>query len=432
MIKKLRNMLGPLFLILVCPPFAIVMWYTNTTLLGSFSSLWEMVQKLGPYETLYKIMHPVILGSPTAWTIIAVFAVFELALMRLLPGKPFRGPVSPKGNVPLYKANGVLAFATTVAVFCIASFYLNLFPATIVYDNFGYILGALNITSFVVCFLLYLKGRFAPSSTDSGMTGNFIFDYYWGTELYPRVLGWHIKKFITCRFGMMSWVLILISYAAKQNELFGFISNALLISIALQMIYVTKFYIWETGYLRSLDIMHDRAGFYICWGCLVWVPCVYTSPSMYLVLHPIQLSAGVGVMIFALGATSIMINYLADRQRQLVRATEGNCTIWFKKPVTTLATYRTEQGEVKQNLLLASGWWGVARHFHYVPEILGAFFWSLPALFDNFSPYFYVCFLTLLLLDRAFRDDQRCAKKYGDYWKTYCKLVPYKIIPYLV
>ena len=47
-----------------------------------------------------------------------------------------------------------------------------------------------------------------------------------------------------------------------------------------QLVYIAKFYWWETGYLRSLDIMHDRAGFYICWGCLVWVPSVYTSASL--------------------------------------------------------------------------------------------------------------------------------------------------------
>ena len=31
------------------------------------------------------------------------------------------------------------------------------------------------------------------------------------------------------------------------------------------------------------------AGFYICWGCLVWVPSIYTSPGMYLVNHPVNL-----------------------------------------------------------------------------------------------------------------------------------------------
>ncbi len=30
-----------------------------------------------------------------------------------------------------------------------------------------------------------------------------------------------------------------------------------------------KFFHWEMGYVNTMDIQHDRAGFYICWGCLV-------------------------------------------------------------------------------------------------------------------------------------------------------------------
>ena len=74
---------------------------------------------------------------------------------------------------------------------------------------------------------------------------------------------------------------------------------------------------WETGYWRSMDIMHDRAGYYICWGCLVWVPAVYTSPALYLTMHGVQtLSAPLAVTIAAIGAAAIYINYDSDRQRQ--------------------------------------------------------------------------------------------------------------------
>lgn len=431
MLQRLRNTLGPLFLIAVCPPFVILMWYTNTALQGSFSQLWALIVSQGFFTTLYEIWRPVFFGSSIAWKMIISFAIFELILMKVLPGKTFYGPVTPKGNTPVYKANGVAAFFITMLTFCIATFGLNLFSATIIFDHLGALFGALNILSLFVCALLYLKGRFAPSTTDSGTTGNLIFDYYWGTELYPTVLGWNIKQFINCRFGMMSWGIILLSYAAKQHALFG-LSNSMLISVALQLIYITKFFIWETGYFRSLDIMHDRAGFYICWGCLVWVPCIYTSPSMYLVFHPNHLNTLTALLIFVIGAASITINFLADRQRQLVRATAGNCKIWGKTPQITHAIYMTEQGIIKENILLASGWWGVARHFHYVPEIIGALCWTLPALFTHAAPYFYVCFLTVLLVDRAFRDDKRCAKKYGDYWQQYCNLVPYKIVPFLI
>lgn len=80
-------------------------------------------------------------------------------------------------------------------------------------------------------------------------------------------------------------------------------------------------------------------------------------------------------------------------------------------------------------MLLLSGWWGIARHFHYVPEILSSFFWTAPALFDHVMPYFYVIFLTILLFDRAFRDDARCAAKYGKYWDAYKKQVPFLFFP---
>ncbi|CEK09137.1 phosphatidylethanolamine N-methyltransferase family domain-containing protein [Legionella hackeliae] len=429
--KFTRNTLGPLFLILSCPPFAIAMWYTNTALQGSLGLLWQLILQEGFFHTFYTIWSPVFFGSPTAWIIIFSFIIFEFLLTKFVKGKLYYGPITAKGNIPVYKANGLLVFLITVFSFCFASFYLQLFSASIIYDNFGAIIGALNCFSLVLCGLFYVKGRFLPSSTDSGSSGNFIFDYYWGTELYPAFLGVNLKMFINCRLGMMSWGLILLSYAAKQQALFG-LTNAMIVAVALQFIYITKFFIWETGYLSSLDIMHDRAGFYICWGCLVWVPCIYTSPTMYLVMPPHSLSYWLALGIFIAGATSILINYLADRQRQVVRATAGNCNVWGKRPRIMVADYYTEKGEKKQNIILSSGWWGVSRHFHYLPEIAGAFFWSVPALFNHFAPYFYVCFLTLLLFDRAFRDDERCAQKYGSYWTTYCNLVPYKIIPFVI
>ena len=96
--------------------------------------------------------------------------------------------------------------------------------------------------------------------SDHGLSGNPVFDYYWGTELYPRIFGWDVKVFTNCRCGMMFWALSIISYASKQHEIYGYISSSMLVSVSLQLIYITKFYWWETGYLRTIDIMHDRAG----------------------------------------------------------------------------------------------------------------------------------------------------------------------------
>lgn len=426
-----RQTLFPLFLILACPPTVILFWYTNVELGGSLDKLFALFSQNGLLTTIQSIWAPYFFGSATAWKIITVFAALELFLMRILPGKSFEGPVTKTGNIPVYKANGPLAYAVTLFLFYVCAYPLDLFSPAILYDHFPEILGALNIFSLFFCLFLLFKGLWFPSSKDGGSSGNFIFDYYWGTELYPKLFGWNIKMFTNCRFGMMSWPLLILSFAAKQHQLYG-LSDSMLVAVSLQMIYITKFFFWETGYLRSLDIMHDRAGFYICWGILVWVPGIYTSQTLYLVNHPNHLGLFWSMLIFALGTGFILMNYWADKQRQNVRTRNGACLVWGKKPIFTIARFTTEQGEQHQNILLASGWWGISRHFHYIPELLASLCWTIPVGFSHVLPYFYVVYLTVLLTERAFRDDRRCAQKYGTDWAAYCQQVPYKIIPYVI
>jgi 7-dehydrocholesterol reductase len=194
--------------------------------------------------------------------------------------------------------------------FILFSCGFNFFSPTIIYDNFGDILASLNVIGLVFCIFLYLKGILLPSSQDNGTTGNIIFDFYCGVELHPSIAGINIKQFTNCRFGMMSWALIIISFAYKQQELYG-LSDSMIVSVLLQLIYITKFFMWETGYFNSIDIMYDRAGYMICWGCLVWVPGFYTLSTLYLVNHPIHLGYLTSVFIISIGTGSIIMNYYA-------------------------------------------------------------------------------------------------------------------------
>jgi 7-dehydrocholesterol reductase len=147
------------------------------------------------------------------------------------------------------------------------------------------------------------------------------------------------------------------------------------------------------------------------------------------VLRPQHLSWPAAAGIFLLGVGAVYINYAADAQRQRVRATNGRTQVWGRAPELIHAHYTTADGNRHESLLLASGWWGVSRHFHYVPEIVLALAWSLPAGFGSFVPYIYVVYLAILLADRAGRDDRRCRRKYGPAWEEYCQRVPWKILP---
>lgn len=179
-----------------------------------------------------------------------------------------------------------------------------------------------------------------------------------------------------------------------------------------------------------MDIQHDRAGYYICWGCLVWVPAVYTSQAFYLATNCPDISNTTAAIIYVIGLVSIYINYESDRQRYVFRQSDGNCLFWGTKPKKIIASYTTAAGDEKKSLLLVDGWWSWSRHFHYVPEVTASICWGASALHYGFvGPYFYPIYLSILLLDRAFRDDDRCKKKYGLYWDQYCEQVPYKVVP---
>lgn len=250
-------------LLAFCPAFGLLFVYIIIELDGdAYNGLSGLISQKGLRATVQTIFTDHIFGSRKSWAIILVFAAFELFLMRVLPGQMVKGPITPKGNIPVYKANGFLSFIVTLSSFCVLV-YTKLFDPSEVYDNFVDIIGGLTLTSLVFVLVLYVKGRVSPSSTDNSVSGVFLFDYFWGTELYPRILGWDVKMFTNCRFGLMGWAVLLLSYAFKQYDETGSLSDSMIVSVGIQEVYIAKFFLWEMGYMKSLDIMHDRAGFYI-------------------------------------------------------------------------------------------------------------------------------------------------------------------------
>ncbi|KAL0354375.1 UNVERIFIED_CONTAM: 7-dehydrocholesterol reductase [Sesamum radiatum] len=221
-----------LSLLALCPPFVILLWYTMVHADGSVLQTWDYLRQHGLQGFISIWPQP----TATAWKIIACYAAFEAALQLLLPGKGLR--------------------AQYLLLEISLSTRFGIFEPSIVYDHLGEIFSALIFGSLAFCVLLYIKGQIAPSSTDSGSSGNIIIDFYW-------------------------------------YETYGRVADSMLVNTILMLVYVTKFFWWEAGYWNTMDIAHDRAGFYICWGCLVWVPSVYTSPGMYLVNHPVTLGVQV-------------------------------------------------------------------------------------------------------------------------------------------
>jgi 7-dehydrocholesterol reductase len=385
-----RATIGPLLLLTLCPLFTLTIYHNLTKQNGSITNLVKLFIDKG-FRAFPADIFPAWNNVLGQWKLVGSFMAIELLLMRILPGSRFEGPVAPSGHVPVYKANGVAAFLVSIALYGAASYFKWYTPGT-VYNNLGPIFAFLVLFSLFFCLLLCFKGYYFPSTKDSGTTGNLVVDYFWGTELYPRILGFDVKTFTNCRFGMMSWGLLVIEYTLAQYFRTGHFVDSTVVSAVLQLIYVFKFFWWETGYWRSLDIMHDRAGFYICWGCLCWVPSVYTSHTMYLATYELHLGLFKSAIFLALGLLMIWVNYDSDRQRFEFREKKGKYKIWGKDADYIVAPYTTEKG--KKKIKFASCQWllGVISPFPLRPRDFSRPFLDYPS-----TPEYYALLLRHLL-----------------------------------
>lgn len=302
--------IGSLAIMLASPIFSIVAIHTCFYLDGSIQLLFHEVMRKGIVQFLFDVWPTPF--DPVAWKLIGAFMVFELMLMRVVPGNTFRGVATASGHMPEYIENGVPCYLISVAT-VLSLHHYGAFNAAIVYDKMGELVSSMNIFSLGFCVLLSFKGIYFPSTRDSGSTGNLIFDTFWGTELYPRILGWDIKEFTNCRFGMMFWQIGILCYAIKQFNVEGYVSGSMLVSVAIQSVYIFKFFWWETGYFNSMDIQHDRAGYMLCWGCMVWVPSIYTLHTYFLTTHPVMLTFPATALLLVAGCFCVWLNYECDR-----------------------------------------------------------------------------------------------------------------------
>ncbi|KAJ9577143.1 hypothetical protein L9F63_006265, partial [Diploptera punctata] len=206
---------------------------------------------------------------------------------------------------------------------------------------------------------------------------------------------------------MMGWQLLILVFYLAGVQRHGF-SAATLVNLLLQSVFVAKFFWWEAGYFSTLDIILDRAGYYICWGCLVWVPCLYTFSSYYLVAYKPIISTTTSLFIGLLGLLAVLLNYRVDYEKQLFRrAPDGKCELWGKPVRFIEAQYKDSSGNQRTSKLLLSGFWGTARHLNYTFELLAALSWCLPGLGLGIWPFLYFIFLTCLLIHRTFRDEEK-------------------------
>jgi hypothetical protein len=388
------------------PALTWYVWLCLRFFNGSFvpSKIWLATHRLTDYlPTL----------SFAAIAFYAFWLLLQAALYVVLPGRAVVGSVLSDGSRLVYRLNGLRALVCTIALFYGGAF-VGL-PPSFAYDQFEGLLVSANVAAFLIAAFVH-----ARASRDKSIRPDGLISYVMGTSLNPRIGRFDIKFFCESRPGLLLWVALNASCAVKQYELSGVVTTPMLLVNAFQFLYVADYFVHEEAVLSTWDIKHERFGWMLCWGCLVWVPFMYSIQAHYLVTHPHELAPLATAALVALNMTGYVIFRSANIQKHRFRR-DPSRPVWGRPP----EYIRTVNGA----LLLTSGWWGIARHLNYFGDLLMGLAWCLPTGFAHPITYFYFVYFLVLLIHRERRDHRTCLQRYGPDWEAYCRRVPWRIVP---
>ncbi|KAF7369552.1 ERG4/ERG24 ergosterol biosynthesis protein [Mycena venus] len=416
-------------LVLLCPASFLIPWSALELCDGSIGKL---LVRLGDMDGIYSIFNLAQESLPSVVAPMKIYGswvVFQATLFIVLPGTTGYGETTPAGNRLWYKINGLLSWFLTIGVYILGAL-CSWWDADIVAKQWMGLMVAASTYGIVLTLLVYIKAHVTPShSLDRKFSGSLFHDIFAGIELNPRIGDLDLKLFNIGRVGMTAWTIVNLSFAASQYQHFGYVCNGMIVVNILQSLYILDFFYQEDWYIGTIDIAHDHFGFYLAWGGAAWIPSMYTLQAQYLAHYPFNLSQTTALIILLVGVFGYWMFRASNHQRIVVRRTGGKCVIWGKKPVVITAHYTTSNGERHTSLLLCSGFWGIARHFNYIADLILAFAMCAPCGTRNVLPYAYFVYMTVLLIHRSIRDEDRCSKKYGKDWELYKARVPYALIP---
>ena len=292
----------------------------------------------------------------------------------------------------------------------------------------------------------HLNRELAPG----GVSGNIIYDWYIGRELNPTIhiplldVSIDIKSFMELRPGMLGWIVLDLAFMAKQYASYGYITDSMLLVTISQAIYVFDALYMESAILTTIDITTDGFGFMLAFGDLAWLPFTYSLQTRYLSVHPVMLGPLYVLAILAVQGTGYYIFRASNNEKNRLHTNPADPSIAHLKYIETASGSR----------LLTTGWWGTARHVNYLGDFIMSWAYCLPTLAAGYKltpsilypgtrlvttdgmagyaipiTYFYLLYFAILLIHRERRDEEKCRRKYGRDWETYCGIVKSRIVP---
>jgi Delta14-sterol reductase len=361
--------------------------------------------------TVSDLVLPVTLD--TLWTAAKLIFGFVAALFvgaLVLPGLEREGYPQADGSTKHYKLTGMTLFFVTHVVIAVSVFGFGVSLALLISHIWSLFIVA-NVLAFGLTFALYLWGR-----RSVGLPPN-LRDLWFGNELNPTWLGVDMKLFMY-QPSLIGVNLLIVAFASAQYDLHHRVMPQTWCLLGFWWAYLFSHYVKEEFMLSTWDITSENFGFMLVWGDLVYVPFLYSLPGWWLVDRMTPFEPWQWVSLCVLCGLSMWVFREANWQKERYKR-HPNKRIWGRPPVLI------------DGRLLASGFWGIGRKLNYTGEIGVYVCFALTTGFVSPWPYLLPLALTVLLVQRAARDDKKCAAKYGDAWKAYCERTRFRIVPYV-
>jgi delta14-sterol reductase len=361
-------------------------------------------------KSVWNYVEPLSFGG-----IIKAAGYFLSYLIILFLASRFLPSIEAKSPKKTYRLNGLLLYII-LTVLIPVGYYTNNLSLLFIIEN--YISFFLVINIFAILFSLYLFQRSA--AVREAPNANRPIDYWHGREKDPMLFGVDLKVFFY-QPSLLGLALVNLSLAEAQISLYGALTPAMICYHVFWYLYLLTHYVREDFMLWTFDIIEDHFGFMLVWGDLIYVPYLYSIAGWFVAdnIHK-PLSMTWTIVTLLIHFTGHYIFRESNWQKFDVRKYGPLVTIWGKKV------------ELLEGKLLLSGFWGIGRHLNYTGEILLYLSIALCSGTTSFVPYILPISLTILLSQRASRDDQRCRKKYGDKtWNRYCQIAKFRMIPFI-
>jgi delta14-sterol reductase len=251
-------------------------------------------------------------------------------------------------------------------------------------------------------------------------------DLYLGRLANPQAANGRVDaKMVLYLAGAVMLELNILSFTAHHLQTYAADpSPGVLVYAALFTFFVVDYLTFEEVHLYTYDFMAERVGFKLGWGCLVFYPFFYCvglwaladasnphTPTPILAFFVLVFFSG---WVLSRGANLQKFRFKRDPHAKAFG-------ILDPRPISA--------GELH---VLTGGFWGLSRHVNYLGEILMATGLTLVLGYPlALAAWLYPLYYVALLVPRQAADDARCAARYGELWKAYCRRVPYRIVPFI-